>query len=171
MTGSPDPIFILLPYNCSSVESAANTRETWIRSPMSTFPPALFAAFATRIAGVTHPTTAASTCWAARGSVCPMDGLPFHLKSSELSFAAFLPFIFLFLSLQAFCLVSCRTGSFPCGPLPYRLLILSASSAAACLQSAMIFSSSICVSCLSFIRTFPLATVVTTSCPVTPNTR
>ncbi len=75
---------ILLPYSCRNVDNAANTSETWISSPIFTFPPALFAAFATRIAGVTHPTTAASTCWAARGRMSRLDvGLPSHLNSSS----------------------------------------------------------------------------------------
>ena len=95
MTGSPLPSLIFCAYNCNNVDSAANTRDTWIKSPMSTFPPALFAAFATRMAGVTHPTTAASTCCAARGSTCPNDGLPSHLNNSELSFFCFVSFIFI----------------------------------------------------------------------------
>ena len=50
----------------------------------------------------------------------------------------------------------------------YLLLIRSASSFAACLQSAMTFSSSMFVRILSFIKTFPLPTVVVTLLPVMP---
>src|SRR5699024_1710221 len=114
MTGSPLPSLILFAYSWSRVDSAANTRDTWIRRPISTFPPALFAAFATRIAGVTQPTTAASTCWAASGNTCPNDGLPSHLNNSALSLFCLVSFIvvFPFLScIDSVCQFFCRLSA------------------------------------------------------------